>query len=465
MIRVTNSRIHALAPFLFFGILACGGKETETTETSTTGEVSDNQAPVADAGTDQTVSADAPVVVDGSSSFDIDGDALSYAWSFGRVPEGSTLSETSFSVNNSSNPISSFLPDVGGTFIVSLIVTDSVGNASEESTALITVEAGALPIANAGPDISSTEGVEVSLDGSNSYDVLNRALSYNWTFSSVPATSTLSTVNNATAANASFTPDVAGTYLVSLVVNNGVVDSEPDIVNVNVAYANPEAPIADAGDDVNDVEDCTAIPLNGSASYDPNGGNLAYLWAVQSKPSDSSAGAASFQNPTAPITTFFPDAAGEYLISLSVNDGDTWSTPDLIQITTIEREVNVPPTVNPGNPPTVDGGNGECTLSGYEYTCDACDDVTVSLGADAVINDVDGDPVWVEWSVISGDAQIADENSLVTTVTLSNAEPVEPNVCEANDYEIQLRVVDCPGDETVDSVIYTVSCCGIEVAQ
>ena len=455
----------SFAPVLLIGALACTSKEDSPASTDNSEASSDNQAPVSDAGTDQTVSADAPVLLDGSASFDVDGDALTYGWSFGRVPDGSSMTEASFSINNSSNPTSSFLPDVSGTFIVSLIVTDTEGNVSEASTALITVEAGALPVADAGADVSTVEGVEVSLDGSGSYDVLNRDLDYMWSFSSTPAASTLTDFTATSGATATFTPDAAGTYLVSLIVNNGVVDSEPDIVTVDVAYANPEAPVAVAGDDISDAEDCTAIPLNGSASYDPNGSDLTYLWAVQSKPSNSMAGASNFQNPNGQATTFFPDEAGDYLISLSVNDGDSWSTPDLIQISTIERAVNVPPTVNLGNPPTLDGGNGECTLSGYEYTCDACEDVMTEIGNEAVITDADGDPVTVEWIVLNGDAVIDDPYALVSTMTLSNAEPLEPNVCEANDFEFQLRATDCPGEETVESVIYTVSCCGIEVAQ
>ena len=458
-------KILSIVPVIFIGTFACTSKDSIEMSTESSDTSTDNQVPISDAGTDQTVSADAPVLVDGSASFDIDGDALTYGWSFGRVPEGSALTEASFSINDSSNPTSSFLPDVSGTFIVSLVVTDSEGNVSEASTALITVEPGALPVANAGADQSSIEGEEVTLDGSGSYDVLNRDLDYDWSFSSIPASSTLSGIANASGSSATFIPDVAGSYLVTLIVNNGVVDSEPDIVTVDVAFANPEAPVAVAGDDIIDVEDCTAIPLNGSASYDPNGSDLTYLWAVQSKPSNSTAGPDSFQNPTSQATTFFPDEAGEYLVSLSVNDGDSWSTPDLIQITTVERAINVPPTVNLGNPPTLDGGNGECTLSGYEFTCDACQDVVSEIGNEAVINDADGDPVSVEWVVVNGDAVIDDINALVSTVTLSNAEPLEPNVCEANDFEFQLRAVDCPGEETVENVIYTVSCCGIEAAQ
>jgi hypothetical protein len=451
-----------LSLIVLSGMLACGGKETTPT-TDANGD--DNQVPVADAGTDQTVSADAPVLIDGGSSFDPEGDALTYSWSFGRTPEGSSLTGEAFSINNSSNPSSGFLPDVSGTFIVSLLVTDATGNISEEDTALIIVEAGVLPVANAGIDISTTEGMLVTLDGSGSYDVLNRDLSYDWIFSGVPSSSTLTALSNPTTVEPSFTPDVAGVYMVSLTVNNGVVDSEADIATVSVSYADPEAPIADAGDDIVGIEDCTAIPLNGSNSYDPNGGTLTYLWAVQSTPSDSSASAANFQDPAGQNTTFFPDVAGEYLISLSVYDGDSWSTPDLIMVTAEERETNVPPTVNPGNPSTVDGGNGDCTLSGYTYTCDACEDITVPLGADAVINDVDGDPVEVEWIVISGDAIIEDPSLLSTNITLTNAAPLEPNICEPTDYELQLRAIDCPGDETLDTVVYTVSCCGIEVAQ
>lgn len=457
--QISDNRYSTMALIL---LMACGGSKDATTETETT---DDNLPPVADAGTDQTVSADAPVVIDGGSSFDPEGESLTFQWALSRVPDGSSLTEEAFTINNSPNPSSSFLPDVAGTFIVSLTVKDASGNSSISDTSLITVEAGELPVANAGQDISTTEGMLITLDGSGSYDVLGRDLSYQWDFAATPQSSSITVLSDPTTSEPSFNPDVAGVYLVSLIVNNGVVDSEPDIASINVAYANPEAPIADAGDDITGVEDCSAIPLNGSSSVDPNGAELTYLWAVQSKPSQSNADASSFQNPTQAVTTFLPDEAGDYLISLSVNDGDVWSTPDIIIVSAIERSSNVPPTVNAGNPVTVDGGNGECTLNGYTYTCDSCEDISVPLGADAVVSDVDGDEMEYEWVLTSGNGVIEDPFSLSTNITLEDAEPLEPTLCEPTEYEIQLRAIDCPGDESFDSVIYTVSCCGLAVSQ
>ena len=50
---------------------------------------SPNTPPVADAGQDQTVTVGQTVILDGSGSFDADGDPLMFAWSFVSVPAGS----------------------------------------------------------------------------------------------------------------------------------------------------------------------------------------------------------------------------------------------------------------------------------------------------------------------------------------------------------------------------------------
>ena len=54
---------------------------------------------------------------------------MSYTWSFSRVPEGSSLSEIEnpFSVNNTASSITTFEADMQGTYIVSLMVTDTKG--------------------------------------------------------------------------------------------------------------------------------------------------------------------------------------------------------------------------------------------------------------------------------------------------------------------------------------------------
>jgi hypothetical protein len=88
------------------------------------------------------------------------------------------------------------------------------------------------PVANAGPDQVVALGDTVTLNGSGSSDYDGDALSYSWTLLSTPAGSA-ATLSDPTAVNPSFTVDVAGSYVVQLVVNDGTEDSNPDSVTIS----------------------------------------------------------------------------------------------------------------------------------------------------------------------------------------------------------------------------------------
>jgi len=90
------------------------------------------------------------------------------------------------------------------------------------------------PVAEAGPSQAVSVGQSVTLDGSASSDPSGKALSYHWAFSSIPATSTavLSDVN---IAKPSFTADLAGTYLVELIVSSSDKSSVPDVVTITAS--------------------------------------------------------------------------------------------------------------------------------------------------------------------------------------------------------------------------------------
>ena len=443
--------------FIAFAALMVSCRDKGTVVDTTT-----NNPPVADAGPDQNLSADQEIRLDGGSSFDPDGDPMSFFWSFSHVPEGSTLStqEDAFSTNHASSSITTFVPDLMGTYIVALVVTDNKGAQSVADSVIISVSEGTLPTANAGPDQNSIEDELVSLDGSASSDPLNRSLSYSWSISSAPANSTASLVD-ATSAVASFTPDVSGNYLVSLVVDSGFNTSHPDVMVLKVASSNPEAPTASASV-TGSLSDCTNIQLDGSASSDPNEDALSYFWVLQEKPMNSTADESYFSDRTAESPTFYADVAGEYLVSLAVNDGLEWSSPALVPLNVAERASNGAPAVNAGNAMTVDAGDAECEAGAYStYTCGSCEDVTITLGQGAAINDPDGDRYTVVWSVLDGDASISDETSLQSSITFRNAEPEQPGSCANTSYEIQLAATDCPGFTSTDTVIFTVSCCGI----
>jgi len=107
--------------------------------------VIENLPPTASAGEDQKVALTESVLLDGTASSDPDGDELSYSWYFDSMPEDSTLSDSDISAANSS--IAAFLPDVEGSYVVTLEITD--GNFVETDQVEITVGSGGCGCATA----------------------------------------------------------------------------------------------------------------------------------------------------------------------------------------------------------------------------------------------------------------------------------------------------------------------------
>ena len=101
------------------------------------------------------------------------------------------------------------------------------------------------PIADAGSDQTSNVlvGDVVVLDGSASSDADGDVLSYSWSLISAPGGSTAA-LSDPTVANPSFNADLAGTYAVQLVVNDGAVDSNPDEILTVVVIPPPTVVIA-----------------------------------------------------------------------------------------------------------------------------------------------------------------------------------------------------------------------------
>lgn len=83
-----------------------------------------NDPPTASAGLDDTIVLGETVQLDGSDSTDPDKDTLSYAWTLIQVPSGSLVSSSS--ILNSGLQSALFVPDVVGTYIVQLTVSDAL---------------------------------------------------------------------------------------------------------------------------------------------------------------------------------------------------------------------------------------------------------------------------------------------------------------------------------------------------
>jgi hypothetical protein len=70
----------------------------------------------------------------------------------------------------------------------------------------------------------------------------------------------------------------------------------------------------------------------GSDSYDPDGGTLEYLWAVDDKPLLSTLTAESFVDVTSMNPLIVIDQAGTYTFSLTVFDGLYSSEPSRLTL-------------------------------------------------------------------------------------------------------------------------------------
>jgi hypothetical protein len=142
-----------------------------------------------------------------------------------------------------------------------------------------------------------------------------------------------------------FVADVAGSYTVQLIVNDGQANSPPDTVIISAAAGNLP-PVANAGPDQAVTVGAT-VTLDGRASSDPEGHALTYRWLFVSQPVQSMVVLA---NPTTAILTFVADAPGDFVVGLVVNDG-----------TLNSRQTNVVVTVQ--NAPASDTSNSNCFIA------------------------------------------------------------------------------------------------------
>jgi hypothetical protein len=132
-----------------------------------------NTPPTAMPGPDQSVAPGSRVALDGSASFDPDaGDGIAqYAWSFVAVPQGSTAALSPPTQVFPSPPLTAFVADVAGDYVIELVVTDHRGARSAPRRLLIQAGSpGALKpaltrlvpdraVAGAGPLALSVEGL------------------------------------------------------------------------------------------------------------------------------------------------------------------------------------------------------------------------------------------------------------------------------------------------------------------
>lgn len=309
---VTQSRVIGV-PVVLLGILmvaTCGNCDSTEPEA--------NQPPVAVLGPDMTVHVGAVVQLNGSSSYDPEAKTITYSWSLISKPSGSSATLSSPAAAGPS-----FTADAMGTFVVQLIVSD--GEKSSAPANCTIVSDNTQPVADAGADMTMSTGETAHLTGAASSDPDGDNLTYSWSFMSRPAGSA-AVLSNPTTMNPTFTVDRKGTYMVQLVVNDGMTTSNPDQCKITVSNT---VPVADAGLDQS-VAQGSVVQLSGSGSSDADGDVLAFSWTFAFRPSGSGA---TLSSPTSATPTFTADLAGDYAVDLTVNDGEASSASDRVMVT------------------------------------------------------------------------------------------------------------------------------------
>ena len=185
-----------------------------------------NVVPVANAGVAQNVLVGTLVTLNGASSSDANGDRLTYHWVLASKPAGST---DYIGSPNSVSP--TFTADLPGAYTASLVVNDGQVDSALTSVSLVATTANAAPVANAGTSQEVNTGSFVTLNGSASSDANSDTLTFLWSLTAKPPGSA-ATLISPTTAYPSLTTDVAGTYVASLVVNDGKTNSATSTVAI-----------------------------------------------------------------------------------------------------------------------------------------------------------------------------------------------------------------------------------------
>ena len=306
------------------------------------------------------------VILNGSRTTDRDNDRLTYKWT---QTEGETVI-----ISNARSPTASFIVpvvmnDIDRFAKFQLSVFDGIftnvdtvsvyfhknspphayafGHVAKEDENVYTT--GFMPD---GADYAAPRGVVFVLNGSSSTDL--DALTYEWRqISGVDVQ-----LNNAYESAATFNTEI-GSYASLLEFELSVSDTvgNSDKVRLVIAIDGIFYPVADAGRDI-EVRPGTTVILNGSASIDPAGGDLVYLWT------QTVGETVNLVNSTEAVATFTAPATTNVTKTLSFSlTVEAYPTLDKDEVNVHVVPQSIKPTADAGSNMRVDGG-ANVTLDG-----------------------------------------------------------------------------------------------------
>ncbi|AEX22115.1 PKD domain-containing protein [Vibrio sp. EJY3] len=204
-----------------------------------------NNEPIADAGDDINIKEGATAELDGTSSYDIDGQAITdYSWIQVGGPSVVLVG------HSTANPTFTVPFSVGATLVFQLQVSDGMeyselsslpdSHIDGDDLITVTVTENNAPVADAGPDQSKNEGTVVTLNATASYDPDSDGLSYLWEQQSgTPVSLSDSTIAQPTFAAPATTGGEALEFKVTVTDDDSVnPKSSTDTVVINILDVN-----------------------------------------------------------------------------------------------------------------------------------------------------------------------------------------------------------------------------------
>ena len=372
-----------------------------------------NQAPIAHAGSNISITLPTNNVTLIGSGTDPDGTITGYSWS--------KISGPAATITSAGSASTTVTGLVAGTYQFQLAVTDNSGaTGTDIVTVTVSSAANQAPIADAGSNISITlPNNSVTLSGLGT-DADGTITGYAWTKLSGPA----ATITSAASASTTITGLVAGTYQFQLTITDNSGATGTDIVTVTVNSAANQLPIARAGGNQNITLPTNSVSLSGSGT-DPDGSIVGYRWTQLSGPTT-----ASINSPSSASSMVTGLVFGVYQFQLEVTDNSGGMATDVITVTVNSAPVNTLPIAYAGADRTI-----------YLPASDVVLDGTGSF-------DPDGTIVSYSWVKISGPNPATVINATTNRATLTT-------VFEGV-YEFELNVVDNNGGISKDRVVITV---------
>ena len=212
-----------------------------------------NAQPIANAGKDIACSLNENINISGASSYDSDGEIISYTWNFG---DGT----------NGNGPVISHSYSQPGIYKVYLNVVDNSGTKNGRATDNLIVNVNSKPIAKAGEDIEISVDEMFTLDAGKSYDKDGQIIEYLWKCENEFE------IKGKRIEHSFKEP---GKYKIKLSVKDNSQTSSNIATDFKYVVVNSQ-PVAKAGDEVYQTN--PEVHFDASQSFDRDGNIIKYSW-------------------------------------------------------------------------------------------------------------------------------------------------------------------------------------------